>query len=890
MIQARFPALALILLLAGLAPAQEPEIIKPETVRKVKQATVYLRVTGSDGEVGQGSGFLAVEPGIVITNAHVVGMLHSRSKPPTKLEVVIHSGETNEIRLTGKVLGVDRGTDLALISVEGKLPAPLELGVKEELTELQKLYIFGFPFGEQLGKNITVSESSVSSLRKDAGGNLEKIQVNGGMHPGNSGGPVVNAKGQLVGVSVAGIRGTQINFAIPALAVQTFMEGSIQETRPGEVFKHEGEMRVPVQYKCLDPFQRIKEIRVEVWAGKPATNRSFSSTEAKKQDGDGPRQTVTLKYASAVGSAEVPLPKLAAGQVAWVQPVVVLAKREHWGAPQPFDISQAVERLPADLVAKFDVKERTVHLKSSQSLSLAKGKEKVVFADKVELDILEVIGPDPKGFRVSTTYGPPSITFEERGRQGKVAADVVNLIRQFPPSFIVDATNKLRVRIEVSSKAKIPPLVLEQAREHQTHIFNAYEAAHFILPNRNLKPGETWRVQLPLLFKGGVKSELADLVLTCTYEGIRTRNGNPEAVVTFEGPVEGRGAMKTKVDGHVSGKFTFDSKRGFISSVNSSITSDSAGSDITAVMAFDIELTRVEGNTRKLQLPGGGTPPKGEVVIVNKNGVIMANEALDPKLAVKPGGKGHVVPVPLEKGKKYVILLNSTDFDSYLRLIDPMGMVVAEDDDSGGNLNSRIEYTPVATGQFKVVVTSFDGKVGAYNLRVLGEKGEAVKPAPVKPAPVKPGELPPVKASKFTKPALSEAPVTSMHIDSSQGDFIGQGKSYEYSAEQIKAKASAQGVLITVEGWRLNLAAPKGQKLEPGEYLDAKRYPFNGESPGLDFSGNGRGSNRLAGEFVIWELEITNGEVTRLAVDFLQRSEEKGPPLTGRVRINSAYK
>src|SRR5262249_24009624 len=62
---------------------------------------------------------------------------------------------------------------------------------------------------------ITVTTSSVSSLRRE-GGILKQVQVNGGMQPGNSGGPVTDTRGKVVGVSVAGITGTTINFAIPS--------------------------------------------------------------------------------------------------------------------------------------------------------------------------------------------------------------------------------------------------------------------------------------------------------------------------------------------------------------------------------------------------------------------------------------------------------------------------------------------------------------------------------------------------------------------------------------------------------------------------------------------------------------------------------------------------
>jgi predicted Zn finger-like uncharacterized protein len=205
-----------------------PKEMAAAVVQKVKRSTAYLRVTLPGGDVAQGSGFFALERDLVITNAHVVGMLRS-SSPPRRVEVVIHSGEAGEAKLAGTLLGIDRANDLAVLRVQGdssRLPPPLAVGNAEELVETQNVYIFGFPFGAQLGKNITVSTSSISSLRRGDGGALKQVQVNGGMNPGNSGGPVTDARGVVVGVSVAGISGTQINFAIPANFIRPFVERS----------------------------------------------------------------------------------------------------------------------------------------------------------------------------------------------------------------------------------------------------------------------------------------------------------------------------------------------------------------------------------------------------------------------------------------------------------------------------------------------------------------------------------------------------------------------------------------------------------------------------------------------------------------------------------------
>lgn len=77
--------------------------------------------------------------------------------------------------------------------------------------------------------------------------------------------------------------------------------------------------------------------------------------------------------------------------------------------------------------------------------------------------------------------------------------------------------------------------------------------------------------------------------------------------------------------------------------------------------------------------------------------------------------------------------------------------------------------------------------------------------------------------------------------------------------------------------------------MKVGEYINATRYPFNGQSPGLSFFGKERGNNKLSGEFVVWELEMKGAEIVKLAIDSTQRGEEKGPPSKGKVRINSAF-
>jgi S1-C subfamily serine protease len=149
-----------------------------------------------------------------------------------------------------------------------------------------------------------------------------------------------------------------------------------------------------------------------------------------------------------------------------------------------------------------------------------------------------------------------------------------------------------------------------------------------------------------------------------------------------------------------------------------------------------------------------------------------------------------------------------------------------------------------------------------------------------------------LRDGKFIKPPRSTAPVSYLRAISTKGDYIGQGKTYSYPPEALTVRRNDRGVNITVGapiGWQINFGAPMGQFLEVGDYRDAKRYPFSGASPGIEFMGQGRGCNQISGQFVVWELEIKGNEVTKLAIDFVQRCENTMPPLYGRIRYQSSF-
>ncbi len=199
-------------------PVAAPGKMDDAAIARVKKATVYIRII--DGKKGSsGSGFF-VDRGVVVTNNHVINP--KGKSAGARIEVVVESGTPQARTYPARVIGADAGKDLALIEVLGATaPDVLKVSDTSNLRETHDVYIFGFPLGENLGPEISVNLTTVSSFRRGAGEHL--VQLNGGLHPGNSGGPITDTSGKVVGVAVAVVRDTQIHLAIAGEEVQTFL-------------------------------------------------------------------------------------------------------------------------------------------------------------------------------------------------------------------------------------------------------------------------------------------------------------------------------------------------------------------------------------------------------------------------------------------------------------------------------------------------------------------------------------------------------------------------------------------------------------------------------------------------------------------------------------------
>ncbi len=548
--------------------------LPPEVLKQVKNATVLVRVTMGDGRGASGTGFFGVDSNIILTNAHVVGMLNPGSPMPQSVELVLNSGEADEKTLPGHVLGVDRVSDLAVLRAVQtgaealKLPKPLAVRSAADLLETQQVYVFGFPLGERLGKNITVSSSSVSSLRKDSGGALSQVQVNGGMHPGNSGGPVVDAAGNVVGVAVAGIPGTQINFAIPGDNVQAVLDGRIAAVAYGDTVRRGKETVMPVTVQLIDPLERVKKVALDTWVGDAKLPTPAPGAAAELPPGV-TRKTVTLDYKAGSAKGDLLLPDAPQGKVHWIQPMVMTGGgKSIWLAPKSHEPEPAVDARPILLTVKHRPGERIIHLNSKAVYKLHgyDGEEHSFLAhiDSRLLERTHTITPQGSArIRLSVSKLELGVSIDDQGppKSQRMEQLFQNLDALFIDLEMDPYGNVARKSNDLSQMpAGAQPLLGRLGEQMQ----DSLDTVAVPIPRGQIKPGQTWKATRQFPIETPDDFQRAALDMTYTYKGIQTRNGKNEAVIGFTGTLRGARREDVNVSGRARGNAFIDLTTGLV--------------------------------------------------------------------------------------------------------------------------------------------------------------------------------------------------------------------------------------------------------------------------------------------------------------------------------------
>lgn len=216
------------LTVASAAPAFDTEEQQNIAVyKKVLPSVVNITSTevafdffyGPVPQQGQGSGFILTKDGMILTNNHVIG------GNPQRLEVML----SNKHKYRARVLAADKNHDLALIKIDAPDLTPVTLSDSRGLVVGQKVYAIGNPFG----LNGTMTRGIISAIRSVRGpqGNPieDAIQTDAAVNPGNSGGPLLNSRGEVIGITTmiasnGAEQSSGIGFAIPINTARAILD------------------------------------------------------------------------------------------------------------------------------------------------------------------------------------------------------------------------------------------------------------------------------------------------------------------------------------------------------------------------------------------------------------------------------------------------------------------------------------------------------------------------------------------------------------------------------------------------------------------------------------------------------------------------------------------
>lgn len=172
--------------------------------------------------ISLGSGFI-IEKGVIVTNLHVI--------EGAKYGYILENGSSKKHNITG-YYQIDRFNDLAVLSAPTLVASPITISSKNQPEIGERIYAIGNP----KGLSGTISEGIVSGIRDLD--NKTLIQITAPISPGSSGGPVLNNKGEVIGVAVGTLSsGQNLNFAIPISILLNLRKNSTSSVTPLNISK-----------------------------------------------------------------------------------------------------------------------------------------------------------------------------------------------------------------------------------------------------------------------------------------------------------------------------------------------------------------------------------------------------------------------------------------------------------------------------------------------------------------------------------------------------------------------------------------------------------------------------------------------------------------------------
>ena len=296
----------------GVAKKIQPSIVAISVEYSVN--SIFNR--SSTTATAKGSGIIISEDGYILTNNHVVNSTGSSSdsfyeiEKANKVTVKLYNDDTE---YEGTIVGTDSQTDLAVIKINKDGLTAAELGDSSSV----QVGEFAMAIGSPLGLDNSVTAGIISAVNRDVtdseGNKYTAIQTDAAINSGNSGGALVNSKGQVIGVNTLKLSGTGVEgvgFAIPINSTKSIYEQLIQYSkvkRPyigiggidlDEKTAKANNLVVGIYVKTIEDFSagekaglKIGDVIIEADGTKVTTMSALNEIKNKKQIGD----TISLK-------------------------------------------------------------------------------------------------------------------------------------------------------------------------------------------------------------------------------------------------------------------------------------------------------------------------------------------------------------------------------------------------------------------------------------------------------------------------------------------------------------------------------------------------------------------------------------------------------------------
>ena len=295
----------------GVAKKVQPSIVAISVEYSVNSIFNRSSATAS----AKGSGIIISEDGYILTNNHVVNSSSSNSfyeiEKANKVTVKLYNDDTE---YKGTIIGTDSQTDLAVIKIDKDGLTPAELGDSDSV----QVGEFAMAMGSPLGLDNSVTAGIISAVNRDLtdedGNKYNAIQTDAAINSGNSGGALVNSKGQVIGVNTLKLSGTGVEgvgFAIPINSTKSIYEQLIQYSKVKRPYIGVGgidlteekakanNLVVGIYIKTVEDFSagekaglKVGDVIIEADGTKITTMNELNEIKNKKQIGDTLKLTV----------------------------------------------------------------------------------------------------------------------------------------------------------------------------------------------------------------------------------------------------------------------------------------------------------------------------------------------------------------------------------------------------------------------------------------------------------------------------------------------------------------------------------------------------------------------------------------------------------------------